>query len=1106
MLKQTTGLKKDSLFLALILFILLFFIIPLLTVYVAMNENILKSIYRVKMKNLTQIIENMSASVRKMKTPFGISAETLKFILPELYGQMEPIMSFLSNITKNLEFLPECMPYLSTFGSQLLFLLVLYIFEVNIKEIKYINRISILIVIMFLLFVLVMSTTYASIFHGSRMIALKFSFFITTIISIVSVYFLYRHPEDTAKVFGRFFFILFIIWYSLFWAGVLGLLGGLSLSLYPRYSEGYIAFSIPLEISLVSSAILSMTPCVLYLTRKKQDRAKSLSSILRDIVVGPFTYKWIMYWRAFYGQVITFGGGLTSDIMLLSFSLGIILTLVYSAIPFFYPFFVPSNTPIYKFPDISDIIQNTEVLMAAMLLWISPLIGLLILPERIIATSIGTKIRGIIMKNMEDTVIVVGGANRMVRPLLDKLIDIMANESDFILKEDAKLSRITEKLCIADYTGSLPDFSYEDPVLGNVGAIKLELQEEEILLVPCAFARGEDRVDNVKDILNKLRDVTGEDPKAIIVASRDVKIQHAIVEEVYMKRLKKKNKSDSDSDTCLITVVGAETSTDYRIYHKISRELITSNTNKGKVLFVEPYTENIAESILHRIFAFVGGKNEINITLIGYSVALGYLIRLISLAAYHIPGIEKININVLVYPDTKKLKGFIPFKTYIYKPVKCDISQFLRWSFGALKELKKEKVNITVYPLPSVPLHAILSTRYMLEGEDREKEKVKNIEKIKNILAGADLIVFLEDPKLGGGAAKIADYVMKILFEDERNEGGKPHILIAEGDLLSLGVPLRWIKERTGKKKEPIGIYIYSEVTDPFYLITYHLLVDKKENNILNAYFCINSDKLPEFLGLLEDAKESGRELMSPTSSSTSPRGLTSESDESVNQVEVILPKVYSCYYNPERRIAEAIICDSSKKSTEYLYACFDRDIPVSKVLSRSTVSTFLDKKEERYIDIKENKLKSSKGEVKHKRGIFFSCKKDTPIYFDKKDKACPNDFICPLAFLKEEEEIKGKYNILYMKARPCIATENEKRVLIELYALKGGEKKEKGGINVPSCDCEIGGNTKKEEKKREEERRRIIKELCPLISEEERNAKCKDKNAKERIYFKLYP
>jgi hypothetical protein len=1104
MLKQTTGLKKDSLFLVLILFILLFFIIPLLTVYVAMNENILKSIYRVKMKNLTQIIENMSASVRKMKTPFGISAETLKFILPELYGQMEPIMSFLSNITKNLEFLPECMPYLSTFGSQFLFLLVLYIFEVNIKEIKYkninikyINRIFILIVIMFLLFVLVMSTTYISIFHGSRMIALKFSFFITTIIFIVSVYFLYRHPEDTAKVFGRFFFILFIIWYSLFWAGVFGLLGGLSLSLYPRYSEGYIVFSMPLEILLVSSAILSMTPCVLYLTRKKQDQAKSLSSILRDIVVGPFTYKWIMYWRAFYGQIITFGGGLTSDIMLLSFSLGIILTLVYSAIPFFYPFFVPSNTSIYKFPDISDIIQNTEVLVAAMLLWISPLIGLLILPERIIATSIGTKIRGIIMKNMENTVIVVGGANRMVRPLLDKLIDILASESDFILREDAELSIISEKLCIVDYTGSLPDFSYEDPVLENVGAIKFELQEEESLLVPCVFARGEDRVDNVKDILSKLKDVTGENPKAIIVASRDVKIQHAIVEEVYMKSLKKKNKSD----TCLITVVGAETSTDYRIYHKISRKLITSN--KGKVLFVEPYTENIAESILHRIFVFVGGKNEINITLIGYSVALGYLIRLILLAAYHIPGIEKININVLVYPDTKKLKGFIPFKTYIYKPVKCDISQFLRWSSGALKELKREKVDITVYPLPSIPLHAILSARYMLEGEGREKgEKVKNI---KNILADADLIVFLEDPKLGGGAAKIADYVMKILFEDEGNEGRKPHILIAEGDLLSLGVPLEWIKERAGKKKEPIGIYIYSEVVDPFYLITYHLLVGQKENNILNAYFCINSDELPEFLGLLEDAEESGRELMSPTSSSTSPHGLTPESDESVNQVEMILPKVYSCYYNPERRIAEAIICDSSKKSTKYLYACFDRDIPVSKVLSRSTVSTFLDRKEG-YIDITENKLKSSKGEVKHKRGIFFSCKKDTPIYFpDKKDKACPNDFICPLAFLKEEEEIKGKYNILYMKVRPCIATENEKRVLIELYALKGGEKKEEGGINVPSCDCEIGGNTKKEEKKREEERRRIIKELCPLISEEVINAKCKDRNAK-RIYFKLYP
>jgi hypothetical protein len=870
----------------------------------------------------------------------------------------------------------------------------------------------------------------------------------------------------------RSLFILFIAWYSLFWAGAFGKLEGSSLSLYPRFSESYFAFMIPLEVSMVSSMILSMSPFVLYLThdREKNDREKTPTSPikLKSLFTRLMEYwKELMeYWKAFYGQVIAFGGGLTSDIMLLSFSLGIILTSIYSAIPFFYPFFTPSGTSVYNETlSISDIIQDIEVLAAGMLLWTSPLMALLIFPDRVITTSMGARIRRIIMKNMKETVVVVGGANRMVRPLLDKLVGILAEESDLILREDAELSMISEKICVVDYAGSLPDFSYEDPVLGDVGAIQLEVGRKT-LLVPCVSIRGGERVDNVRDILSKLSDVTGEEPKAIIVASRDIEIQHAIVEKKYTEQIvkeegKKRGNNGSPETRCSIIAVGAETSTDYRIYHKISKRLMNSKEKKI-ILFIEPYTENIAENIFQRIFAFVNDK-EVNITLIGDSSALGYLIRLLGLAAYHLQ--IKVNINALIYPHTGILRKLTPLKIDNYEPIECEISQFLRWNPESLEGLEKGRVKIKMYPLPSAPLHAIFSKKCVTSGGGIDPCEEMKIEEIIDILKKADLIVFLENPKLEGGAIRVADYIVRMLFEDGRVS--KPHILIAEGDLLSLGEPLNWIKERIGKEGDPAGVYIYDETTDPFHLIAAHLLQGKSEEDIVNAYFCVKSSELPKFLAQFEGTSESWA--------------------SGGGQVEVILPKVYSCYYNPRRRVGEAIVRDSS--SIRYLYVCFDESVQVSKVFSERSVDTFVRNKEERVI--KAECLRSSKGNVTFNKGILFSCKGESE---GKKvnDEICPNDFICPPASLKAgslnlEKKEEKRYKILYMKTRPCIVKNNERRVLVEIYASKEG-----------------GGDEKKDSSEKTEEismyPQLIVKDLCPLSDQ------CKPNLEKENVYFRLYP
>jgi len=911
----------------------------------------------------------------------------------------------------------------------------------------------------------------------------------------------------------RSLFILFIAWYSLFWAGAFGKLEGSSLSLYPRFSESYFAFMIPLEVSMVSSMILSMSPFVLYLTH---DKKTPTSPIKLKSLFARFT-RLMEYWKAFYGQVIAFGGGLTSDIMLLSFSLGIILTSIYSTIPFFYPFFTPSGTSVYNETlSISDIIQDVEVLAAGMLLWTSPLMALLIFPDRVITTSMGARIRRIIMKNMKETVVVVGGANRMVRPLLDKLVGILEEESDLILRENAELSMISEKICVVDYAGSLPDFSYEDPVLGDVGAIQLEVGRET-LLVPCVSIRGGERVDNVRDILSKLRDVTGEEPKAIIVASRDIEIQHAIVEKKYTEQIvkeeeKKRGNKGSSEQCCSIIAVGAETSTDYRIYHKISKRLMNSRNKRKIILLIEPYTENIAENIFQRIFAFVNDK-EVNITLIGDSSALGYLIRLLGLAAYHLQ--IKVNINALIYPHTGILGKLTPLKIDNYEPIECEISQFLRWNPESLEGLEEGRVKIKMYPLPSAPLHAVFSKKCVTSGGRIDPCEKMKIEEIIDILKKADLIVFLENPKLEGGAIRVADYIVRMLFEDGRVS--KPHILIAEGDLLSLGEPLKWIKKRIRKEGDPAGVYIYDETTDPFHLIAAHLLQGKSEEDIINAYFCVKSSELPKFLAQFEGTSESrasgGGQVEVDMSKSNNPGG------QPKDQVEVILPKVYSCYYNPRRRVGEAIVRDSSG-SIRYLYVCFDESVQVSKVFSERSVDTFVRNKAKKKRYIKTESLESSKGNVTFNKGILFSCKGESERKSEEwvYDKICPNDFICPPAFLKagslkkieekreekkEEKRYKltflkarllslkkrkeKRYKILYMKTRPCIVKNNERRVLVEIYA----SKEEKGDYEEDSSEKTEGISMYPQ---------LLVRDLCPLSDQ------CKRGLGKEKVYFRLYP
>jgi hypothetical protein len=1131
--------------------IIILLVLPALSVWIASDRNLLESLYLGAQgknssyilpeipgndKNMSKFVRgvlwNISKSVNEMNSSFGISLYIIEplervCILKDFYLSLNKTSLFYF-----LKF-PLKIPFASVY-LQPMFLLILFYLCLkngNIKASKIMT--TVLLIFLALISIITVCSTYTSfLVNRYGMISpsdciktdtLEFYslFIFIIIISIPYIFIFIKIYESKEREFIKFIsifiksiYILFFLWYTLFWASVFNVLEGSSFSLFPRYSHASMIIAAPLETMIVVPFFLLTAPLVLQMTSYYRDRETYRSRY------NMYAHM-LDYWELFYKQVVSLGGGAATDILLVSFVSGIILTSLCAFAPFFYPFFVSHMLQIYKAYDISAIVQDIGVMITAVILWAGPVLGLLIFPERLISSSMGARIRNIIMENISEKIIVIGGSNRMVRPFIDMLIGILKEKSELIMREDGKLARISKYLCIVDYTGSLPDFSYEDPLMGLVGLMKFGYQESEVLLIPCASRSGADRADNVRDLLNKLRNLSSEEPKAIMVLSRNVKVQHACMEGYLLEAEKDEKEEDRErrgkegkkKKKPIYVMMGTETSSDYRIHHMIAQYLMkekNKGTNQGyyDTYFFELYTENIAESILHRIFALLADKfadePEARVTIIGYSKALGYLVRLITLASSHVLSKSKISINMLVYPDKGVTKSIIskrvkPYsiKEFINKENKEQFLRYiLRWNCSPVFESILKRISkISVISIPDVPLHVAFLTKL--------NEEKNNIEEI---LKESDLIVFLEDPKMGGRMIKNVDYTINKIFGDGGSNRNKPYILIGEGDLMSLNKStLEWIRKRANQENNYLmAVYLYDRVTNPFSSVARELLKAndkmKETSKIFNAYFCIDPKDLEGLIACIENRSDNKEQ-----------RGKNCNNNALMGNVEIILPKVYRCFSDLGRMVAEALIRDENGK-IKYIYICFHESIPISKVICVGSIKEMLKRmssqKKNGVGKICKNQLgePSRLNEIVGRQIVFPPEEPVCAVKEQESDNLCPRDFLCPLVFLKNEKTVgskKSQYKnkILYMKVRPCIADhkrqeeDSEKRIFVEIYGVSY-EKEEQKDDRMDSfemLDTPVLG---------------IIKDLCPLgifyCKKKEQNKKQKEE--RNKIYFRIYP
>ncbi|MEM3372158.1 MAG: hypothetical protein QXO55_06090, partial [Candidatus Korarchaeum sp.] len=296
----------------------------------------------------------------------------------------------------------------------------------------------------------------------------------------------------------------------------------------------------------------------------------------------------------YYEQVMFLGGELM-DLIFISFTTGLFITFLYATL---LPFYLNAISPeFFKYEpyDISKLLQDLSILIGAILMWTGPMIAMLLFPERLISTSMAARIRSIIEKRV---IAVIGGSNRMVRSFLDKLLPVLLEKSDSMLREDGSIVKISKKICVIDYTGSLSDITYEDPLVGSIGLIEHELIDGERLLIPCLSKYSEDRADSTRDLLNTLCTITHGEPIGIFVLSRDPSVQRACMERYSLRR------RSGSLDTKQVIMIATETVTHYRKFHKIAYGLATrdgiqkgnsmSYSREGDTLFFELYHNTLA--------------------------------------------------------------------------------------------------------------------------------------------------------------------------------------------------------------------------------------------------------------------------------------------------------------------------------------------------------------------------------------------------------------------------------------------------------------------------------------------------------------------------------
>lgn len=562
---------------------------------------------------LNYTVENVSASIKNLTTPFGIDLGSFEWFfcfenLPG-FGFLRNIKVYLGLFLSNIKMphLPAWLPFSLFYDLMLGFivpflLIAIYFFiryplerkrqegkrkkgkEIYTPLIRLLRLSFDFFMVLFILPFFLLGPPMLSFLVNSHLIEGKdlcknvlnslFLWVFLSLFVITIIIYLWIKKSIPRVSLG---ILVYIFYYLLYWIGVFSALRGLSLSPIPRTSGTYIGLAIPSIIFLVIPRLFLWLPVVSYLKIVLKEKSPISTRGERKIPDMPREERReasMPWWRKIPDMLRKIKK-IFIEIVKIFINMFHYWRLTYLqviqhggrgreliVISFFLGGVIVLSAAL--FPVISMYITSPSAVLPGILDYSTVLqdvevlvsgTALLLAPLLIMVVAPEKMIPSSVGPYLrtvfynEASIVVVGSG-----PLTRKFLEGMRTETHKVLNERLGVIDVCYSLWVLDYRGEA-DIVYEDPVLRRIGLIPSSIGEDRIYF-PALMGGG----GNPRDIMEKFMErlAVAKRVRGIIVTSRNHEVQDTVMRHLCSKRW-----------NLALFMTGTETSTQFRQFHKI---------------------------------------------------------------------------------------------------------------------------------------------------------------------------------------------------------------------------------------------------------------------------------------------------------------------------------------------------------------------------------------------------------------------------------------------------------------------------------------------------------------------------------------------------------
>lgn len=559
------------------------------------------------------------------------------------------------------------------------------------------------------------------------------SIIIYLFIFIICLYILYsilvKDIDKGIKNMFRYMSIFYIIYAIFYILSFFGFFKGISWSLIPRVTESVYAFTVSLSALLIVMYLIPVLPFIFYLSNLRIKESRFIKEriikfffifitiffiLFPTISVIVFIFLSIipLYYiikcslikkkfenrnrndqknlreqrknlgqlkeglntvfslpHLFYYQVL-----LGHRELAISFLFGLPLYLIICLFPLIYPALQAqanvTHPPKIDFP---SLFQNFDILAAAAIMWLAPVIASILFSEGVIKPGIGRALREIAFKGGDEKILVIG-SGKPLRAFFVEMFkeypDVMKEACLPVMCENGEIINVNTRFIVLDYGREYTTNFYKDSLLGGIG---FRPYEEWGIVCLYPTEKRAPFMERAIGLLNKR--LLNKKYRGVIVLSRNVKIQNSVLRKILDDTVDPSRRINTG---CFITCL--EQSTQYSVFHKLIYDKMNDIEGQEDVPvgFFELYLDDLASNFIYKILASLEEeKEDYKILIAGDAYHIGYIVRRIILLSEIIK--KKFDIDIILQneKDVERISPKIELKKAGFR-IPLKVEYFLR--------------------------------------------------------------------------------------------------------------------------------------------------------------------------------------------------------------------------------------------------------------------------------------------------------------------------------------------------------------------------------------------------------------------------------------------